>query len=460
MMVPLLLALGGAIDFGIAYYIKNRLGHAVDSAALAVGSTVEDAVDVTERAGDFIAANYPAGVMGWVHDVSVTVTNDIVTVAAKASFDTHFLKLFQWDRITVSADAEVIRSIKGLELAMVLDNTGSMRGGNNIGALRIAAEDMVDILFGHETEHPYLYISIVPYAASVNPGPEALGGSTNPPDPSWWPEPGDPHYVPFEWTADGTGQGWKGCVMERTGADLLGDDSATGWTPFVYESGPANDYDPDDMPGTVRYNPTTYQNSGTGPNLGCPSPIIPLTNRKGDLVDVIRGLDAWHRGGTMADLGLAWGRRALSPEAPFTEGKAWDEPRWEKAIVMMTDGENQFYRLDKDKWPPNEPDPSVNSDYSGIGWLSSSNPLIGTNSKSTANDIIDARMALACEDIKAQGIIVYTVTFSSSINQATKDLYRDCASDPAKWFDSPSQEDLKASFRAIAIELSRLRVSQ
>lgn len=517
LMVPLCLMLGGAVDLGVAYYLKNRLGYSVDSAALAVGSTVEHDVDIEQRARDFVAANYPDDAIGTVHDVVVTDVDNVITVSAKATFQTFFMGIFSLDEITVAAEAEVIRAIRGLEVALVLDNTGSMRGGNNIGALRDASTDFVNILFGDQVTNPNLFISIVPYAASVNPGPEAFGGDTTPTPPAWWPDPSDPWYVEFKYNPDDNGdtladgQGWKGCVLERTGADLL-DDTPGGWEAWAWPPEPddgdiwpdwpdvptgttqpdqaevadcldgsaaepcyydnnSNNYNLFNMTGSVsaggvRYDVGTYQNNGAGPNLGCPGPILPLNNVKSIVLDTVDSLDAWHRGGTMADLGLAWGRRVLSPEPPFTEGEPWDKEDWEKAIVMMTDGNNQYYRLPSNAtngstandWFNRDND-RVYSDYSGIGWLASDNPRIGTNSISTANTIVDARMATMCEELKAQGIIVYTVTFGNT-SSSTEELYRNCATDPSKWFDSPSQDDLRKSFKAIAVELSNLRVSR
>ncbi|SDE59154.1 TadE/TadG family type IV pilus assembly protein [Rhodospira trueperi] len=513
LMVPLCLMLGGAVDLGVAYYLKNRLGYAVDSAALAVGSTVQHEVDIEQRARDFVAANYPSDAIGTVHDVTVTDVNNVITVSAKATFQTFFMGIFSLDEITVAAEAEVIRAIRGLEVALVLDNTGSMRSSNNIGALRDASRDFVNILFGDEVTNPNLFISIVPYAASVNPGPEALGGDTTPPPPAWWPESTDPGYIEFRHNPDdggpfADGQGWKGCVLERTGTDLL-DDTPGGWEAWAWPPEPdhedlwddwpdvppgpdqteivdylsdhkagsryytndSNNYDLYNMAGSVteggvRYDPGTFQNNGAGPNLGCPGPILPLNNVKSIVLDTVDSLDAWHRGGTMADLGLAWGRRVLSPEPPFTEGEPWGKELWEKAIVMMTDGNNEYFKLTSNatngnstnNWYNRDND-RVRSDYSGIGWLSSDNPRIGTNNRGTANDIVDARMAVMCADLKAQGIIVYTVTFGNT-NSTTEELYRNCATDPSKWFDSPSQADLRESFKAIAVELSNLRVSR
>ncbi|MBB4287080.1 TadE/TadG family type IV pilus assembly protein [Roseospira goensis] len=463
MLLPLLLAIGGAVDFGIAYYLRARLGHAVDSAALAIGSTIDDNVDITDRATDFVRANYPDDAIGWVHDIQVNEVKDTITVSAQATFDTFFLRLFHWPQITVGADAVVVRNIRGLEVALVLDVTGSMMYHGKMGSMRTAAEDMVNILFGDETVHPYLRVSIVPYVTAVNPGPEAFGGSTSPTPPSWWPEPTPPGYwrpwwpyayVPFEYKPYSTdGLGWKGCVEERFGSDLMGDDNPGGFIPYASPPDDSytdynNDYEWYDMPNTVRYNPVVWgygSDKTYGPNRGCPSPIVPLTDTKADLVPYIRDMQYWY-GGTMSDVGMAWGRRVLSPEAPFTEGKPWNTEDWEKAIVIMTDGMNQF-----------------NGVYSGIGVRSSSNSRIGTSSTYWARRVVDRRFADVCEDIKADGILVYTVTFatpSNPLDSGTKALFRDCATDPTKWFDSPSAEDLKANFRAIAIELSKLRISR
>jgi hypothetical protein len=77
----------------------------------------------------------------------------------------------------------------------------------------------------------------------------------------------------------------------------------------------------------------------------------------------------WHRGGTMANLGLAWGWRVLSPrwrglwdgdladEMPLD----YDEPNMEKVVILLTDGNNEWY-----DWPgPDGPTPPYTANASG-----------------------------------------------------------------------------------------------
>ena len=42
----------------------------------------------------------------------------------------------------------------------------------------------------------------------------------------------------------------------------------------------------------------------------------------------------------MIPAGLLWGWRVLSPTSPFTEGATYTDEKWVKAIVLLTDGEN------------------------------------------------------------------------------------------------------------------------
>ena len=439
-LLPLCMAVGLAVDTARAYAIKSKLSQALDAAALAVGSSTGSAAELQALGQKFFNANFHDSGLDAAASFTVTVSGDVVSANGSALVQTTLMQLVGVDSITVTESSQVIRSIKGLELAMVLDNTGSMTSNNNIAALRDAAQELVDILFGGHADHPTLRVAVVPYSAAVNPGaiaPPLIAGNDS--------------YAPAN------PLGWKGCVVERAG-HVIEDSPATTASWLRYQWLPAIDnYYDANQASTVRDDPS-YGNGGTGPNLGCPTPITPLTGIKATVDSAIQALRAWSRGGTMGDIGMAWGLRVLSPEPPFTEGLPWNTPKWSKAAILMTDGDNQFYKLTSTTGP-NKPNSAVVSDYTGFGRLDQYG-AVGTTNVTTAKSIINSRLGAVCQDMKDKGITVYTITFTSSINQATKDIYKACASSPSKWFNSPSQADLKAAFRAIAIELSQLRVSQ
>lgn len=440
-MMPIVATIGLGVDVARAYAVKSRMAAALDAAALAVGSSSGTDAQLSAVAQKFFDANYPAGALGASPSVSVKVAGDVISARATAVVDTVFMKAVGINEVPVEADSTVIRRIAGLELAMVLDNTGSMTTNNNIQAVREAAQQLTDILFGAETVHPYLKIALVPYSAAVNPGPAAPGLITT----------GDA-YAPTD------PLGWKGCVIERAGANGVGDTSAATapWTRYKWRPAVDNNYDAAKA-STVLSDPS-YGNASTGPNLGCPTPITPLTNVKATLTAAIAAQQAWSRGGTLSDVGMAWGLRVLSPEPPFTEGLPWGTPKWSKAVILMTDGDNQFYKLTSTAGG-NKVNSAVNSDYSAYGRLDELG-RIGTTNATTAKTTINNRLTSVCNAMKAKNIIVYTVTFTSGINQATKDIYKSCATDASKYFDSPTQDELKSAFRAIATSLSNLRVSQ
>lgn len=439
-LIPMLLAIGLAVDTARAYAVKSQLQQALDAAALAVGSSTGTAAELQALAQKFFDANFKPNGLASASSITVRVEGDTIVADGTASVDSTLMSLGGFGAIQVVEHSEVIRAIRGLELAMVLDNTGSMTTSNNIGALRDAARELTDILFGAQTVHPTLKIALVPYSASVNPGrvSETLISGSLVVDPA-------------------KALGWKGCVVERSGADAMADTPATTkpWTQYKWLPAVDNSYNASNA-STVRSDPS-YGNGGTGPNLGCPTAITPLTNDKTTIDAAIDAMRAWSRGGTFSDIGMAWGLRVLSPEPPFTEGLPWGTAKWDKAVILMTDGDNQFYKLPSAA-SPNQANSAVNSDYTGYGRLDELG-RIGTTNITTAKTTINTRMASVCQAMKAKGIVVYTITFTSSINSTTRDLYRTCATSPSKYFDSPTQEELRASFRAIATELSQLRLS-
>jgi hypothetical protein len=65
-----------------------------------------------------------------------------------------------------------------------------------------------------------------------------------------------------------------------------------------------------------------------------------------------------------------------------------------------------------------------------------------------------------CDTMKAQGIIIYTLTFGPSPDAGTKQLYESCATKPDMYLHAATASTLQQNFATIADELSRLRIAE
>lgn len=477
-LMPILGALAVGVDYTVMNRQKAELQNAIDAAAIAGTRYLMETGDETQLSAytiEFARANLDPALAAKASFTVIPPDPDNgrpeLRVDATLDYDPYFygpfLKLqspgsVEGD-IIMSAATEVMPPNGGVLATLVLDNTGSMWSGNNIGALRDASVLLLDELFGDDAFPEDVRASIVPYSSAVNPGADvanALVGSHS-----------------YGSASDSDETAWKGCLMERMEPHSIADTpaSAAAWQPFFYPDGIDNFYTPG-IPGTIDPGPQ-QGNFITGPNIGCPSPITPLTNDRDSIRTDALAMSAWNRGGTLTDIGVAWGLRVMSPGEPFTESTEvdphsaqtlWDDSRWHKFMVIMTDGESQLYNLPY-KGPgktnnaaPNNGDQATPSDYSGYGRLGSAlaDNILGTSNRNQAKLVVNGRIASLCADAKALGIFIYTVVFTSSVSDATKDVYRVCASEPDAYFYAPNQSSLQSAFQQIGGEMSELRISR
>jgi len=191
----------------------------------------------------------------------------------------------------------------------------------------------------------------------------------------------------------------------------------------------------------------------TGPNMNCPTPILPLTDRRHDVLDAIDRMSHWLGGGTVSSEGLAWGWRVLSPTQPFTEGADYDEST--KIIVLMTDGMN---------WAAENPNPSFRSDYTSYNalglwqdWYPGTGPRLGSIAQ--FSDYLDSRMEAVCRNAKEEGVKVYTVVFREPDTNIRR-LLQQCATSNEYAFTAESATELAAAFAAIAQSIAKLRLTR
>ncbi|MET3900577.1 Flp pilus assembly protein TadG [Devosia sp. UYZn731] len=202
-----------------------------------------------------------------------------------------------------------------------------------------------------------------------------------------------------------------------------------------------------------KYSGFTATNAQT--NYGCPSvPVLPMTQTPLSVTNRIKDMVA--AGSTNIQQGAVWGMHALTAAEPMTEGSAKSEIDVRKALIIMTDGEND---------PPFEP-----GDVNGGAYFSWGFPFDGrlaqyvnqVDTETKVRAIQDAKTLAVCDYAKdpkrGGGIEIYTIGLSSPAG--VKAMLTTCSSGTGYNFFPNDPKDLIATFRAIANQLAPLTIAQ
>ncbi len=413
--IPILAFVGIAIDYSRASNLRVQLQAAADAAAMAgaVSKTDTTLARITAAENSFDANTASAK-----HNATVTrtatPTSGQVTVTATATMPTVFMQILGTHEVTINAQSTVHygQGGKKLELALVLDTTGSMNystsgGQTKLDELKDAVPMILDIVMPSGSTDTR--VAMIPFATYVNVG------STN--------------------TSQLTGRAYpydtKRCVLERKNG------------PRPNESAPDNGIDEF----WIRTN-----------NSSCSStkPIIPLTSDRTTLDQAMLNLTA--SGATAGHLGIQWGWHAISPEwssrwPTGSEPVAYSDDGTIKAIVVLTDGNFTEFHVRQNK----------SSAYCNG---SSDCP----ESRAEAKDYCDAIKA-ELNSAGEEAVMIFTIGFglepeSTSDGQKARDTMKYCASydknDPEtdltlkkKHFYFPvTEEDLQSAFTSIGDALA------
>ena len=190
-----------------------------------------------------------------------------------------------------------------------------------------------------------------------------------------------------------------------------------------------------------------------GPNFMCTtSAILPLTATQATVTTKINGLNV--QGATSIMEGAMWGWRVLSPTEPFTQAEPYDEAETKKVLVLMSDGRNTYYPNNK----------FVKSWYEQYGYVTMNHLGTTSTDSGTLSTAMDGRTTAACTNIKAAGIIVYTVGFDISGNDAddvaARNVLEGCATEPEFFHEAEDNEDLVAAFEAIGDSIRNLHIAR
>ncbi|WP_417317458.1 vWA domain-containing protein [Emcibacter sp.] len=188
-IIPIIAIVGVATDVSRAYIVKQRLGTALDAAALAGGRVLnEEAAVRRTQIQQYFSANLPNGFMGATvegpfemdadgnvlpENYEYSASEKVLRLEARANVSTVFMKIFGHDAMNVSTETEVTKEISLLDVVVAIDLSGSMNtddmdGNTRIYAAKEAAKTMINVLFGDNLQNNLLQIGIVPWSGSVN----------------------------------------------------------------------------------------------------------------------------------------------------------------------------------------------------------------------------------------------------------------------------------------------------
>lgn len=516
-MLPALAAVGAAVDYSRAADHRSKLQQATDGAALAVGG------NAGERSDDQVVAaanqHFNAVMNGIpgnpkIDRVEISPGRTEVKVFSSMAYNPVFIKQAGVGPLTLTARASTMKSNLKYEIALVLDNSGSMgssAGGiSKMQAAKDAAKKLVDTMYASPTSAQRTKISLVPFTLSVKIGDSYANAS-------WMDRSGQSaiHWENIDrggsaWQPGSRfdlfqelGVPWAGCVEMRPGVHATSDATPNAAVPdslFVPQFAPdepgrrgesryylntglnsgsgsryqyANSYLHDDagacsnLPASTdvegrqkrvckykinRSSSSLNLSSSRGPNWMCDArPLHRLTSSPSTIKTQIDQMTA--AGNTNLTEGFMWGWRTLSPNAPFSDGVSYTETETRKIVIFMTDGMNVW----------NSADNHNQSVFSPFGYYK--NARFGTNVTNTsqARTAMDQRTLTACTNAKAAGVLVYTVGFSTSgdpIDNAGLNLMRQCATSQSMSYVASNAADINNVFEEIARNIGTLRLSQ
>ena len=167
--VPLVMAVGLAVDASTIASTKSALQQAVDSAVLAVAREGKDVSDNKAKAiaNTFLASNFNPKFT----KLQVVKNGTEFSVKAQTNAGLAFGSMFGYRDWPVQAAATADIAYASYEIALVLDTTGSMKGGK-LASMKDAVLGLIGSMSVQVNDADKLKFAMVPFSAFVNVGPK------------------------------------------------------------------------------------------------------------------------------------------------------------------------------------------------------------------------------------------------------------------------------------------------
>jgi Flp pilus assembly protein TadG len=413
--VPLIVAMGGVVDYTRVYYAHTSMQDALDATALGLSKSAPKVSpgQLVKQAQDYFAANF--------HDVDVealqvsptyNTTASTLTVAGNANVRMHFLGLIGLNVIPVQASSTVVWGETRLRVSLVLDNTGSMAQAGKMTALKAAAHSLLSQLQTFAAKAGDVYVSIVPFSRDVTVNKASIPAScnTSPPGPSCW----------LRWDLWDAANGTCSNTTYKNQAACTKANKI--WTAADHKTWNGCITDRDQNYDTVNAAPSKALPATLFPTdqySSCPTMMMGLTY---DWAALNGRVDMMQPNGlTNQSIGLQWGWQTLT-QAPFSVPAKEPGVEYRDVIIILSDGLNTQNR-----------------------WTSSAK-------------VIDDREKILCTNAKQSGIDIFTVQVNTD-NDPMSVLLQNCATDPSQFFLLTSADQIVKTFEQIATSLTQIRIS-
>lgn len=202
-LVPLIGLSGAAIDYARGAQVRTELAAALDSAVLQAAKTVPGQTDarVGQVVKSVVAARFDTRQLG-DFQVSASARTGTLEGTASGKLQTAFMSVLGIQSMPVTVSSAAAWGTANLEVALVLDNTGSMAetlgSQRKIDALISAAREFVSTMQGvASTPASSVKIGVVPFDTNINVGP--LNSR------AWW----------IDMSGQAPGTTWQGCIWDR-----------------------------------------------------------------------------------------------------------------------------------------------------------------------------------------------------------------------------------------------------
>jgi Flp pilus assembly protein TadG len=431
--LPVIGAVGAAVDFSHANSVKAAMQAALDSTALMLS---RDAATLSNADLQTKAMNYFKALFTRPEAKSITISatytatsGSQVVVNGSAKVDTSLMAIAGYTQMTVNGSATSKWGSERLRVALALDNTGSMSDDGKMTALKSATKSLLTQLKAAASVNGDVYVSIIPFNKDVNVGSSNYNATWI----DWedWEDDNGHDSSTTTCTNSKTGKSGKSTKKCTTSTAWVPDNHNT-WNGCITDRDQNYDQLVTAPTGSSSDNPTKLFPAEEYDS--CPIAMKGLSYDWTSMNSLVDSMQP--NGNTNQGIGLVWAWQSLVGGGPLTAPAKDSNYTYKDIIILMSDGLNTENRF------------------------------------STSQSTIDKRMYNAssngsgtCANIKNSGVTIYTVQVNTA-GDPTSAIMQNCAGspdkmiDPDKFFMVTSANNLGTVFSAIGTNLTKLRVAK